>query len=161
MLAALCVVTLPGAPVAAQEGAGTQEAAAQEGAGTHEGAGTQEGGGAQEAAEAAAGTGAAVQSDAAAGPGAAPEFAAAARRDYWPLLAAGIGVTAGGLAGARLARLEYERWHAMPAGAANRDANREAFGTWTVAGSVAAAVGVGLIVLWATIRLSQDAREAR
>lgn len=151
MLAALCVVTLPGAPVVAQEGAGTQEAAAQEGAGTHEAArtheaaGTKEGGGAQEAAETAA----------------EPEAAVAPLRDYWPLLAAGIGVTAGGLAGARLARLEYERWHAMPAGAANRDANLEAFGAWTVAGSVAAAVGVGLIVLWATIRLSQDAREAR
>ena len=134
MLAALCVVTLPGAPGAAQEAAGTQEAAET-----------------------------AVQSDAAAGPGAAaePEAAVAPRRDYWPLLAAGIGVTAGGLAGARLARLEYERWDAMPDGAANRDANLDAFGAWTVAGSVAAAVGVGLIVLWATIRLSQDAREAR
>ncbi len=139
MLAALCVVTLPGAQAGAQtEVAGTQEAA-----------------------ETAAGSEAAAESDAAAGPGAAPELEAAPRRDYWPLLVAGIGVTAGGLAGARLARLEYERWDAMPAGAANRDANREAFGTWTVAGSVAAAAGVGLIVLWATIRLSQDAREAR
>ena len=91
-----------------------------------------------------------------------PEAAAVIqRRDYWPLLVAGIGVTAGGLTGARLARLEYERWDAMPEGAANRAANLDAFGTWTVAGSVAAAVGVGLIVLWVTIRLSQDAQEGR
>ena len=63
---------------------------------------------------------------------------------------AGIGVTAGGLVGARLARQEAER--------SMDTASREAFDTWTVAGSVAATVGVGLIVLWATIRLSQDAR---
>lgn len=118
LIAALCVVTVPGAPVVAQEASGRTERA----------------------------------------PDAAPGAAAVAappppeqRRDYWPLLVAGIGVTAGGLVGARLARLETERW-------LDGTANRQAFETWTVAGSVAATVGVGLIVLWATIRLSQDAR---
>lgn len=76
-------------------------------------------------------------------------------RDYWPLLAAGIGVVAGGLAGARLANLEAERWEAMPGETANRQQQIDAWNTWTVAGSVAATVGVGLIVLWGTIRLSQ------
>ena len=76
-------------------------------------------------------------------------------RDYWPLLAAGIGVVAGGLAGARLANLEAERWQAMPDGTANRQQQIDAWNTWTVAGSVAATVGVGLVVLWGTIRLSQ------
>ena len=76
-------------------------------------------------------------------------------RDYWPLLAAGIGVVAGGLAGARLANLEAERWEAMPDGTANRQQQIDAWNTWTVAGSVAATVGVGLVVLWGTIRLSQ------
>ena len=76
-------------------------------------------------------------------------------RDYWPLLAAGIGVVAGGLAGARLANLEAEQWEAMPAGTANRQQRIDAWNTWTVAGSVAATVGIGLIVLWGTIRLSQ------
>lgn len=88
----------------------------------------------------------------------APPPPAEQRRDYWPLLAAGIGVTAGGLVGARLARLETERWMKMPDGTANRRQQIDAFDTWTVAGSVAATVGVGLIVLWATIRLAQDAR---
>ncbi len=122
LIAALCVATLPGAPVVAQEAAARTEEAP----------------------------------GAVAGPEAvpAPVPPTEQRRDYWPLLVAGIGVTAGGLAGARLARLEYERWDAIPDGAANRDA----FGAWTVAGSVAATVGVGLIVLWATIRLSEDAR---
>ena len=72
-------------------------------------------------------------------------------RDYWPLLVAGIGVAAGGLAGARLAYLAAERWE----GVANRQQQIEVWNTWTVAGSVAATVGVGLIVLWGTIRLSQ------
>ena len=76
-------------------------------------------------------------------------------RDYWPLLVAGIGVVAGGLAGARLANLESERWEAMPEGTANRQQQIDAWNTWTVAGSVAATVGIGLIVLWGTIRLSQ------
>ena len=76
-------------------------------------------------------------------------------RDYWPLLVAGIGVVAGGLAGARLANLEAERWEAMPEGTANRQQQIDAWNTWTVAGSVAATVGIGLIVLWGTIRLSQ------
>ncbi len=76
-------------------------------------------------------------------------------RDYWPLLAAGIGVVAGGLAGARLANLEAERWEAMPDGTADRQQQIDAWNTWTVAGSVAATVGIGLIVLWGTIRLSQ------
>ena len=75
--------------------------------------------------------------------------------DYWPLLVAGIGVAAGGLTGARLARLEAERWEAIPAGTANRPQQIDTWNTWTVAGSVAATVGIGLIVLWATIRLSQ------
>ena len=78
-------------------------------------------------------------------------------RDYWPLLVAGIGVVAGSLAGARLANLEAERWEAMPAGTANRQQQIDAWNTWTVAGSVAATVGIGLIVLWGTIRLSQAA----
>ena len=81
------------------------------------------------------------------------------RRDYWPLLVAGIGVAAGGLAGARLARLEAERWEAMPAGTPDRQQQIDAWNTWTVAGSVAATVGIGLIVLWGTIRLSQGAGE--
>ena len=76
-------------------------------------------------------------------------------RDYWPLLVTGIGVVAGGLAGARLANLEAERWEAMPDGTANRQQQIDAWNTWTVAGSVAATVGIGLIVLWGTIRLSQ------
>ncbi len=76
-------------------------------------------------------------------------------RDYWPLLVAGIGVVAGGLAGARLANLEAERWEAMPVATANRQQQIDAWNTWTVAGSVAATVGIGLIVLWGTIRLSQ------
>lgn len=80
-------------------------------------------------------------------------------RDYWPLLVAGIGVAAGGLAGARLARLEAERWEAMPVGTADRQQQIDGWNTWTVAGSVAATVGIGLIVLWGTIRLSQGARE--
>ena len=75
--------------------------------------------------------------------------------EYWPLLLAGIGVAAGGLTGARLARLEAERWEAMPEGTANRPQQIDTWNTWTVAGSVAATVGIGLIVLWATIRLSQ------
>ncbi len=75
--------------------------------------------------------------------------------EYWPLLVAGIGVAAGGLTGARLARLEAERWEAMPEGTASRPQQIDAWNTWTVAGSVAATVGIGLIVLWATIRLSQ------
>ncbi len=75
--------------------------------------------------------------------------------DYWPLLAAGVGVAAGGLAGARLAHLEAERWEAMPEGTANRQQQIDAWNTWTVAGSVATTVGIGLIVLWGTIRLSQ------
>jgi hypothetical protein len=75
--------------------------------------------------------------------------------DYWPLLVAGIGVAAGGLTGARLARLEAERWEAIPEGTANRPQQIDTWNTWTVAGSVAATVGIGLIVLWATIRLSQ------
>ena len=61
----------------------------------------------------------------------------------------------GGLTGARLARLEAERWEAMPEGTASRPQQIDAWNTWTVAGSVAATVGIGLIVLWATIRLSQ------
>lgn len=129
LIAALCVVTVPGAPVVAQEASGRTERAPD------------------------------------AAPEEAPEAAAVPaplppeqRRDYWPLLVAGIGVTAGGLVGARLARLETERWMAMPPGTANRQPQIDAFETWTVAGSVAASVGVGLIVLWATIRLSQDAR---
>lgn len=129
MIAALCVVTLPVAPVAAQE-------VAQEGAAPTE-----------EALEAAPEPLAPAEAS-------EPLPPTEQRRDYWPLLVAGIGVTAGGLAGARWARLEYERWDAIPGGAANRDS----FAAWTVAGSVAAAVGVGMIVLWATIRLSQDAR---
>ena len=84
-----------------------------------------------------------------------PTPAAEPVRDYWPLLAAGIGVVAGGLAGARLANLEAERWEAMPDGTANRQQQIDAWNTWTVAGSVAATVGVGLVVLWGTIRLSQ------
>ena len=84
-----------------------------------------------------------------------PTPAAEPVRDYWPLLAAGIGVVAGGLAGARLANLEAERWEAMPDGTANRQQQIDAWKTWTVAGSVAATVGVGLVVLWGTIRLSQ------
>ena len=68
---------------------------------------------------------------------------------------AGIGVVAGGLAGARLANLEAERWEAMPEGTAHRQPQIDAWNTWTVAGSVAATVGIGLIVLWGTIRLSQ------
>ena len=76
-------------------------------------------------------------------------------RDYWPLLVAGIGVVAGGVAGARLANLEADRWEAMPEGTANRQQQIDAWNTWTVAGSVAATVGIGLIVLWGTIRLSQ------
>lgn len=119
------MVTVPGAPVVAQEASGRTERAP----------------------EAAPGTEAAPAPP-------PPEQ----RRDYWPLLVAGIGVTAGGLVGARLAHVEYERWMAMPVGTANRQQQIDAFGTWTVAGSVAATVGVGLIVLWATIRLSQDAR---
>ncbi len=86
-----------------------------------------------------------------------PEPAAPAEpvRDYWPLLVAGVGVLAGGLAGARLADLEAGRWEAMPDGTANRQQQIDAWNTWTVAGSVAATVGIGLIVLWGTIRLSQ------
>lgn len=76
-------------------------------------------------------------------------------RDYWPLLVAGIGLAAGGLAGARLAHLEAERWAAMPDGTANRQQQIDTWNTWTVTGSVAATVGIGLIVLWGTIRLSQ------
>ena len=76
-------------------------------------------------------------------------------REYWPLLLTGIGLTAGGLVGARLAHLETERWEAMTAGTADRQQQIDTWSTVTVAGSVAAAVGVGLIALWATIRLSQ------
>lgn len=81
------------------------------------------------------------------------------RRDYWPLLVAGIGVTAGGLAGARLARMEAERWEGMPTGTSERQRQIDGWNTWSVAGSVAATVGIGLIVLWGTIRLSQGAGE--
>lgn len=124
------MVTVPGAPVVAQEASGRTERAPEAASG----------------AEAVPGAEAAPGTEAAPAPP-PPEQ----RRDYWPLLVAGIGVTAGGLVGARLARQEAERWMAGTA-------SREAFDTWTVAGSVAATVGVGLIVLWATIRLSQDAR---
>ena len=128
LIAALSVVTLLGAPVAAQETPG--EPAEREDAAT------------------------------AADP-APPALPAPAeqRRDYWPLLVAGIGVAAGGLAGARLARMEAERWEAMPAGTAGRQQQIDGWNTWSVAGSVAATVGIGLVVLWGTIRLSQGAGE--
>ena len=43
----------------------------------------------------------------------------------------------------------------MPDGTADRQQQIDAWNTRTVAGSVAATVGIGLIVLWGTIRLSQ------
>ena len=76
-------------------------------------------------------------------------------KDYWVLLATGLGVTAGGLLGARLAYLEVERWEGMPLDAGNRQEQINVWNRWTRTGSVAAAVGLGLIVLWGTIRLSE------
>ena len=76
-------------------------------------------------------------------------------KDYWALLVTGLGVTAGGLLGARLAHLEVERWEGMPLDAGNRQEHISVWNRWTVTGSVATVVGVGLIVLWGTIHLAQ------
>ena len=83
-------------------------------------------------------------------------FPAWTSKDYLPLLLTGIGLTVGGVAGARLSYIEVERWESLPENTLGRQRRINTWATVTVAGSVVAAVGVGIIALWTTIRLSQE-----
>lgn len=77
-------------------------------------------------------------------------------KDYLPLLLTGISLTAGGVMGARLSYIEAKRWESMPGTTLDRQRRINTWATVTIVGSVTAAVGVGLVALWATIRLSQE-----
>ncbi len=77
-------------------------------------------------------------------------------KDYLPLLLTGISLTVGGVTGARLSYIEAERWESMPGTTLDRQRRINTWSTVTVVGSVTAAVGVGLVALWAPIRLSQE-----